>query len=228
MDKSLPKKIGIVTIGQSTRPDVVKDMKLFWGDHVEVLERGALDELTMDQVTELYPENEMVHLVTRMRDGTEVVIAKEKILPFIDACICSLNREKVDLILLLCVGSFPEFESSCLVIEPQKIVNNIVEGLVSNNHHLGVIIPIKEQQSWVRASFSSVTPNIHITSISPYSDKSNIISACELIQKEDCHVILLYCMGFDLELASQIRQITGKPVMLSNTIVARVIGELLA
>ena len=74
------KKIGIVTIGQSPRPDVVKEMAPFFGKNVSVLERGALDGLTLEQVKEFSPGIGMTPLVTRMKDGTEVIIAKEEIL----------------------------------------------------------------------------------------------------------------------------------------------------
>ncbi len=40
------KKVGVVTIGQSPRTDVLPEMKLFWGGEVEVRECGALDDLS--------------------------------------------------------------------------------------------------------------------------------------------------------------------------------------
>jgi protein AroM len=40
------KKIGIITIGQSPRTDVVPEMSALFGEGVEVLECGALDGLS--------------------------------------------------------------------------------------------------------------------------------------------------------------------------------------
>ncbi len=92
------KKVGIVTIGQSPRTDVVKEMAPFFGKNVSVLERGALDGLTLEQAKEFSPDSGMTPLCTRMKNGTEVIIAKEKILPRIELSINELNENKVSLI----------------------------------------------------------------------------------------------------------------------------------
>jgi len=222
------KKIGIITIGQSPRVDVVPEMTQFFGDHVEVLEVGALDGLTLAQVRAYRPEAEMIHLASRMRDGTEILLAKEKILAPIERAVDDLNQKNVSLILLCCVGAFPKFSSRCLIVEPQRIVDHCVESLISENDHLGILIPIPEQETWVRENFLRITPNITVADASPYSDRKNLTRAGEQLKNADCDLIVMYCMGFNRRLASEIRQLTGKPVILSSSLVARVLGELTA
>jgi protein AroM len=221
------KKIGIVTIGQSPRPDVVKEMSPFFGENINILERGALDGLAIEQVKELSPERDMLPFCTRMSDGTEVIIAKEKIIPLIQQSIQELNENNVSIVLLLCVGSFPYFESNALILYPQRIVDRCVESLVDRTHHLGIVIPLPEQEDWARDNFSLITPQITITDISPYSDLSRLPHAIEELQDANCDLIVMYCMGFTREITKEVRRLTGKPVILSNSIVARTIGELL-
>lgn len=221
------KKIGIVTIGQSPRPDVVKEMSFYFGENINILERGALDGLALEQVKKLSPEAGMMPLCTRMSDGTEVIIAKEKIIPLIQHSIHELNENNVSIILLLCVGSFPYFESDCLILYPQRIVDRCVESLIGRTHHLGIIIPLPEQEDWARDNFSLLTPQITVTDISPYGDLSRLSHAIKDIKDANCDLIVMYCMGFTREIAKEVRRLTGKPVILSNSIVARTIGELL-
>ena len=221
------KKIGIVTIGQSPRPDVVKEMASFFRKNVKILERGALDGLTLRQIKELFPNRGETPLCTRMKDGTEVIIAKEKILSRIGAAIAVLDREKTSLILLLCVGTFPPFESSCLVVQPQQIVNRCVEALIRKEHHLGVVIPIPEQEEWARQNFAYITPRITVTDASPYGDRSRLAHASRILKSADCDLIVMYCMGFTRTLAKEVRSLTGKPVIVSSSLVARTMGELL-
>ena len=223
----MSKKIGIITIGQSPRTDVVPEMAFFFGEGVEVLERGALDGLTLEQVSEYAPEAGMVHLCTCMRDGSEVVVAKEKLLPKIQKAIDDLNREQVALILLLCVGEFPQFPSTCLVVEPQKIVDHCVEGLIGASHRLGIVIPIAEQEDWVRGTFSKLTDSITVTIASPYAGQNDLLEAAETLKEAACDLIVMYCMGFNRQLTRPIREITAKPVIVSSTIVARTVAELL-
>ena len=221
------KKIGIITIGQSPRTDVVPEMTVFFGEGVEVLERGALDGLSLEQVRSYAPQAGMVHLCTRMRDGHEVVVAKEKLLPKIQEAVDDLNREQVTLILLLCVGEFPQFRSACLVVEPQKIVDHCIEGLIGASHRLGIVIPIAEQEDWVRDTFSSLTDSITVAVASPYAGLNDLPAAAEILNEAVCDLIVMYCMGFNRQLTRPIRDITAKPVIVSSAIVARTIGELL-
>jgi protein AroM len=221
------KKIGIITIGQSPRTDVVPEMSAFFGKGVEVLERGALDGLSLEQVREYAPEAGMIHLCTCMRDGSEVVVAKEKLLPKIQKAIDDLNREQVALILLLCVGEFPQFRSTCLVVEPQKIVDHCIQGLIGASHRLGIVIPIAEQEDWVRETFSTLTDAVTVTVASPYAGEDDLIRAAKALKKAACDLIVMYCMGFNRQLTRPVREITAKPVIVSSAIVARTVGELL-
>jgi len=223
----MSKKIGIITIGQSPRTDVVPEMAAFFGEGVEVLERGALDGLTFEQVRAYRPETGMMHLCTRMRDGSEVVVAKEKLLPKIQEAVDHLNQEQVALILLLCMGEFPQFRSTCLVVEPQKIVDRCVEGLIGAYHRLGIVIPIAEQEDWVRETFSKLTASITVTVASPYAGQNDLPAAAAHLNDAACDLIVMYCMGFNRQLTRPIRDITAKPVIVSSAIVARTIGELL-
>ena len=221
------KKIGIITIGQSPRNDVVPEMTSFIGEGIEVFERGALDGLTLKEVGAFRPETGMMPLCTRMRDGSEVVVAKEKLLPNIQEAIDHFNHEKVALILLLCVGAFPQFQSDCLVVEPQKIVDRCVEGLIGSAHHLGIVIPVAEQEASVRETFSKITSTLTVTVASPYANQADITQAASTLKDAACDLIVIYCIGFNRQLTRPIREITGKPVIVSSTIVARTIAELL-
>jgi protein AroM len=223
----MSKKIGIITIGQSPRTDVVPEMTAFFGEGVEVLERGALDGLSLEQVRTYEPEAGMIHLCTCMRDGSEVVVAKEKLLPRIQEAVDDLNRKQVTLILLLCVGEFPQFRSTCMVVEPQKIVDHCIEGLIGASHRLGIVIPIAEQEGWVRETFSKLTPSVTVAVASPYAGQNDLSAAASILNEAACDLIVMYCMGFNRQLTRPIREITAKPVIVSSAIVARTIGELL-
>ena len=129
--------------------------------------------------------------------------------------------------MLLCVGSFPQFESACLVVYPQYIVDRCVESLIDETHHLGIVVPVPEQEGWVRESYSHITSLITVTDASPYGDLSRFSRVSKILKEADCDLIVMYCMGFTRELTKEVRTLTGKPVILSSSLVARTIGELL-
>ena len=66
------KKIGALTIGQAPRTDVMEDLDDILRGDVELIQAGALDLLTLEEVETLRPDGTGNTLVSRMRDGTGV------------------------------------------------------------------------------------------------------------------------------------------------------------
>jgi protein AroM len=223
----MKKRIGIVTIGQSPRSDVVPEIQTYLGDHVAVIERGVLDGLSLTEVKDFAPDSGMLPLVTRMQDGTEVIVAKEKLLPRLNDVVTALDDKGVDMILLLCNGDFPVFDTRCLVIEPQRLVDRCVAGLLRDRHRLGVLVPVPEQENWVRRRLEAVHSKLTVAVASPYEGEKPIEAACQRFRNNACDVIVLYCMGFNRQLGAKVRALCNTPVMVSSTIVARILGELL-
>ncbi len=223
----MKKRIGIVTIGQSPRTDVVPEIQIYLGDHVTIIEHGALDGLSLTEVKEYAPEAGMLPLVTRMQDGTEVIVAKDKLLPRLNNVVTALDNKGVNMILLLCNGDFPDFGTRCLVIEPQRLVDRCVAGLLRERHRLGILVPVPEQENWVRRRLEAINPNLTVAAASPYAGEKSIEVACQRFRHEGCDVIVLYCMGFNRQLGEKVRALCNTPVMVSSTIVARILGELL-
>ena len=74
------KKIGAITIGQAPRTDVMEDLDDILRGDVELIQAGALDLLTLEEVETLRPDGTGNTLVSRMRDGTGVMLQEQKIL----------------------------------------------------------------------------------------------------------------------------------------------------
>ena len=119
--------------------------------------------------------------------------------------------------MLLCVGEFPRFQSSALIVEAQRVVDLCVKSVVNGSHSLGILIPVPEQEAWVRKTFSIITSNLAITALSPYSSYNNIAKACESFTDLNCNLIVLYCMGYTHRLAREIRDCTGTDYNVAAT-----------
>lgn len=117
----MKKKLGVITIGQSPRSDVVPEIIPYLGDNVEVIEAGALDGLTYEEIQEFAPREGDYILVSTLRDGRSVRFAERYILPRLQDCIDKLEAEGADIILFICTGVFPNiFKSTKPIIYPQK------------------------------------------------------------------------------------------------------------
>ncbi len=74
-------KVGLITVGQSPRSDVVPDMAEILGGDVEIVEAGALDGLDRERIATLAPEGDDEILVTRLTDGRSVFVGKTRMIP---------------------------------------------------------------------------------------------------------------------------------------------------
>ncbi len=93
-------KIGAVTIGQSPRDDIIPEIREVLGPEVEIVERGALDGLSLKEVNDFYPGPRSPILITRMKDGTEVKVTKKHILTRLKKCILDLEGKGVEISIL--------------------------------------------------------------------------------------------------------------------------------
>ncbi|USS40736.1 AroM family protein [Thermococcus aggregans] len=215
-------KVGFITIGQSPRVDVVPEIKPYLGD-AEIIECGALDGLTLEEIKELAPKEGDYVLVSRLRDGTQVRLSREKIVKRLQECIKKLEEE-VDVIGFLCTGEFPELTSRKLLVEPSLLLLKTVSALGVSN--LGVIVPDPDQVEMTRRKWEGIAENLKVQSVSPYiGKKEDFIKAAQ--ELKECDLIVMDCIGYTLSSKKIVKEITKKPVVLPRTLMARVIGELL-
>jgi protein AroM len=224
----MKQKIGMITVGQSPRDDIAPAMSRILGPEIEILQKGALDGLSAAEIKGFMPGAAEARLCTRLVDGQQVVVVKEKILSLVQARIDDLNQASVDLIVLLCTGHFPRFESRCLIVEAQKIVDKSLEALVDDRCTLGIVVPLVEQMDQAQQSLSRLTPKIHVTVASPYGPLEALQKAAAELYQNQVDLVALHCMGFSSDHRQVMRAATQKPVLVANSIVARTLAELLA
>jgi protein AroM len=216
------RRVGLVTIGQSPRVDVVPEMKVVLGD-VEVVECGALDELSRDEIEALRPGEGEYLLVTRLRDGSEVRISRERVLPLVERCIRRLEAV-TDVVGFLCTGDFPELTSSKILVKPSELLLKVVEAL--RVRKLGVLVPDPRQVPVVGRRWLRVSEDVVVESFSPYT--GSLAALPEVVRRfQDRDLVVLDCIGYGLEVKRLVMELTGRPVVAPRTIMARVIRELL-
>ena len=87
-------RVGLITVGQAPRSDVVPDMAAILGGNVEIVEAGALDGLSREQIAPLAPAGDDEILVTRLADGSSVFVGKTRMIPRIEAKIAARAAAK--------------------------------------------------------------------------------------------------------------------------------------
>jgi len=216
-------KIGMVTIGQSPRNDVITEIRGILGP-AEIGESGCLDELTKEQIEALKPKEGEPFLATVLRDGSSVQISREKATNLLQQRIKELENKDITLIVLLCTGDFTNLKSQKLIIEPGKLIRKIVQGMLTKEKKLGVIIPSSRQIEQTKKKWGDVDSVVAVAS--PYGNPEEIREAAKILQAKNVDLTVLDCIGYTRRMKQKVKEITGKPVILSRTIVAGVLREL--
>ncbi len=220
-------RIGFLTIGQSPRIDVMDDIRpLLVG--IEIIEAGALDDFDKDYITSnLSPESGETPLVTRLRDGSQVIISEEKILPLLQDKIYLLEKRNVKAIVILCSGRFPEFKSKTPIIYPDRILEAFVMPILNKDDVLGIIAPLPEQHNYIMNKWSRVTSNIAIEYVSPYTGSiDDYISCCKRLIEKNTKLIVLDCIGYSFSIKELVRSETNLPVISTRSALASYLREL--
>lgn len=220
-------KLGSITIGQSPRLDVIPEMKKYLGHNVEILEIGALDNLSNDEINSLYPKDNEYILVSKLNNGSYATFSKESILPRLKECIKYLENENVDLILFLCTGEFPNvFKSKVPIIYPDNILKSILPIIVKDSK-LGVLTPEREQINQTYDKWLDLIPNTKVIDFSPYTKNQDINNEVRtLVLNSD--FILLDCMGYSEKTKSELLKINdSSSIICSRTLIARILSEFL-
>lgn len=140
------RRIGALTIGQSPRPDLIAPLASLLPDNCDILQAGALDGLTQDELPGgthgPYP------LVTRMKNGATVMVDESFIAPRLQTALDSLEANDVLATLLLCAGTFWSLQAARPLYKPFKLACNLLETL--HFRSIGLIVPVVEQETPVR------------------------------------------------------------------------------
>ena len=219
------KTLGFITIGQSPRDDYVPEMEKILGPDTRVVQAGALDGLSRAEVDALAPRAGRTALITRLRDGSSVIVAKQAILGLLQECLDRLDPE-IDAAVLLCTGVFPRFRSSHPVLEPDRILYAAAEAVFGGGR-LGVLIPIEAQREGMAARWRPIDPEAAIAVASPYAGAAPLVEAAEALKRAGASLIAMSCMGYTQAMKTLVRDVAGVPALLPTSLVARIAAETL-
>lgn len=221
------RKLGLITIGQSPREDMVPEMASWLGP-VQTLERGALDGMREEEILALQPEPDDYALVTRLRDGSSTTIAKRHILPRIQDDIADLEKEGTDAVLLLCTGEFPSFKHERPLLTADRLLVNGVRAIAQETR-IGILCPLPEQEQLTHEKWSIVSEDLHTASGSPYSgDLADLAPGARQMRTAEVEYVILDCMGYTQEMKDFVKRESGAPTLLARSVVARLTSEVLS
>ena len=203
------KRIGALTIGQSPRPDLVAPLKNLLPD-CEILQAGALDNLTPDDLPE--PSKAAYPLVTQMRNGKTVMVEESFVTAKLQQALDKLETNGVIATLLLCAGTFTNLQGTRPLFIPFKIGYNFLSALQMQS--IGLITPVAAQEIPIRARWKNMgcQPTVWTADLG-VQDEAFHRQLTERIHTNNLDCIVLDYVGHPLAQVSQLQKSVDIPVI---------------
>jgi protein AroM len=217
-------RLGALTVGQSPRSDIVPELRAILGQAVEIVEAGALDGLSAEEIAQMAPAEGDRVLVTRLRDGTSTRIGHHRVVPLLQGRLDALSP-RVEAVLLLCTGSFEPFLSFRPILYAERLMLAMVQALAP--HHLGVITPDPDQVDEQQGRWRPAVDRLSIVSASPYTAADALPPLAVELAGRGADLIILDSLGYGLAMKAAVRRAADRPVLLPRTVMARAAAELL-
>ena len=216
--------IGILTIGQSPRPDFERIFRRALPE-ARLIVRGALDRLSQPEIDALASSGGSYPLFTILRDGSSREIPLAAIARLLEPCVQEVAAEGATIAVVMCAGDFPELPSSIPVLYPGRILPAVARG-VCQKDRLDIVIPNAAQVPSAVAHWRANGFTVRAAVASPL-DPDDLKRAAEMLGGAPLDPVVLDCLGFSPEAARRMRDVSGRPVLCPQRLVPAIAAEML-
>jgi protein AroM len=227
--------LGLLTIGQAPRTDVVPAMLPHVGPDVQLLQAGCLDGLDRDQIDALAPGPDDYVLTTRLADGTSVVIGRRPVEAILPRKVQELAARGAAAVALLCTGELSAAAAAAAsaasgvpLLHPDRVLAQTVAAVLEPGATLGVLTPLPGQVEQTRGKWAPIVAGapLLVEAATPYGPPEGVEEAARRLRSGAPSLVVMDCIGYLPSMKSVVRDTVGCPVVLANTMLARVLAEL--
>jgi protein AroM len=222
----MSRTLGIATIGQAPRDDIVALFAAQAPAATRVVLRGCLDGLSAEDIARRPPQDGGDTLYTRLRGDCDVVISKAHVVERAAATLARLRADGAEALVFACTGAFPDIPGDAGVLFPSRILNGLVQGLLPRGR-LGLLVPLPEQKEKLKAKWQRPGLEVVAEALRPSADADEACIAAERLRASRPDLVAMDCMSYTPQTKAAVRAVVGVPTLLAITATGRVIREIL-
>lgn len=217
--------ISVLTIGQTPRPDISRDLRQLLPQDWELREYGALDGLSRQQAEQLCGYRGIGELlVTRMAgDNRQIELAADSVFARLQNCITLAEQEGADLHLMACTGNFPTYRHEKTILYPGVCQR---QAALKTGKRVGVLIPNAAQQAQIAGWWQECgATDIVLAVADPFGDPAGILSAADNLKEQGADCICLDCFGYTLAHQNAAAKAADVPAVLPRAVLCQLAKE---
>lgn len=218
------KRVGVLTIGQSPRPDLISPLSdLLPG--CQIVEEGALDDVAPETIPK--PAAADYPLMTKLRSGADVVVGEDFLTPLLESAMNRRANDGLGLWLLACAGPFVTLGGSKPLLKPFWLARDVLRSF--GIRRIGVICPVEMQvdgshRKWSNAGFDAMIWSVPSDLLA--EDMPNWLAGQRQgLVNVEC--IVLDYFGYPLSLAGAVSQAVGLPVLDLGGLSLRILASMM-
>ena len=216
-------RIGLLTIGQSPRDDITSDIRPLLSLDIEIVEYGILDDLSTEGIAFLMPQAQETPLVSRLRDGRQVLLNEKSVRELLPKAIDYLNTKMdINAVGVLCTHEFPKQKYSCPVIFPPDYIRFIIDEIL-DVQKLGIVVPLDSQIEAAKRKWGR--KRSVVVSESPYVQGKTWNGLADVLFEERVDTVILDCIGYKIQDRQKIYNLLDIPVLLPRAILSFAINQ---
>jgi protein AroM len=222
--------VGTLTIGQAPRPDVTPIVEAHLPRGTWCVHAGVLDGLSTREIEDQFGFRAGGRMfVTRLADGSSVELDADRVEAGVREGLARLETRGCRVIVLLCTGVFRElYCERAWLVEPDRVIAPVISALLGSRR-VGVVVPSAQQIEAESFKWSGLAERPAFAAAPAYTDDLQPMrEAAVALRDAGAKAIVLDCIGFTERHRLVAAGASGLPVLLSNAIVARMAGELVA
>lgn len=222
------KHVCFITIGEAPRMDLQATYDRYFKCKMNVTQQGLLDGLTSKEAKERFGKStdSIGILTSRFISGTSIVMDKEKVEIVLQEKIKELEKNRTDIIVILCTGSFDCLTTDkAQLIEAEKVTIPYVKEQYPGQK-IGVIVPLEKQKE--ESAFKwQIGKQGHFAAASPYLfEEENFIKVSQELADSD--VIVMDCVGYSDKMKQLVSsKLPGIEVIQSNEVLFQYVLDLI-
>ncbi len=198
-------------------------MRPLLSSDIEIVEYGILDDLSPEEIAFLMPQAQEMPLVSRLRDGRQVLLNEKKIRELLPEAIDYMKTKmNVNAVGVLCTHEFPKRKYSCPVIFPADYMKFVIDEILGAQK-LGVVVPLDSQIEAAKRKWGR--KRSVVVSKSPYVQEKTWNGIADALSEERVDTAILDCIGYKIQDRQKIYSLLNIPVLLPRAILSFAINQ---